>query len=230
MCYAIQENKVVKDIFMSGNSDPFEVSRFDIMVEIPGKRIRDSTAVIGDYNNDGIDELFMFILGGSRWGVSILGSYNPKTDYLSILASIDSTIIDPENGPAPVEFITYKGMQGFKIYCFADSLHVAPPKNIINDLFAWYFYAWDEAAGKYVEVEEYIEEAEYVEAKEESIEVPPEPVPPVLVPAEPLAPIEPLASREAVSGSRRPVLLVILIAGLLVFSIVTGALLLRKKK
>jgi hypothetical protein len=223
MCYAIQENKVAKDIFMGGNYDPFEVSRFDIMAEIPGKRIRDSTAVIGDYNNDGIDELFKFLLGGSGWGVNIL-SYNPVIGSRFGLCSVDSTIIDPENGPAPVEFITYKGMKGFKVYCHADGNHVQMPKNIINTWYAWYFYTWDEKAGEYVEVEEYIEEAEYVEAKEDQAGVSP-PEPEAYEVEE-----DPAAAETAAVTSSRVVFFAAIATALLAAGVLLLVLVLRKRK
>jgi hypothetical protein len=165
-CYAIQENmEIANDFFIGSNSYHFKASRFDIMAEIPGKRVRDSTTVIGDYNNDGVDELFMFIFGGSRTKIEISG-YNPDIGSFFCMCSVDSAIVDPENGPAPVEFITYKGMEGFKVYCIAEQPHVAPPKNIIKGLYAWYFYAWDEKVREYVEVEEYIEGADYTKEDE----------------------------------------------------------------
>jgi len=53
-------------------------------------------------------------------------------------------IIDKVNGPTPVEFLTYKGMYGFKVYF--------PSNKIEDENNNWIFYTYDIEQKKYIEV------------------------------------------------------------------------------
>jgi hypothetical protein len=167
-CYSVNDGRVV-DTFVSlvsGNS-PYA---FDIMKDIPGTRIGKSTTVINDYNEDGFDELFTYGFGGNGLFVIISGyeegiktrpgGYEYK--QLKQFCNIPFWIPDPEEGPAPVEFMTYRGVKGFKVYAsltYYDPLH--PPKHIVDNNFAWFFFAWDEESRTYKEIAEIGEPIEW---------------------------------------------------------------------
>jgi hypothetical protein len=144
-------------------SDLTKYTRFDIMEYIPGIRVGDSSCTVGDYNSDGYDEVLSFVFGGSNWGIAICGYDSKKNDFV-YFAYVPFYIIDPENGPSPLEFIKYKGVDGFQVYygqfhVFDGPSYVEPPdpKNQ-----RWFFYAWDEGKREYGEVEEV--DPRYVEA------------------------------------------------------------------
>jgi hypothetical protein len=104
-----------------------------------------------------LDEVLNFCFGGSWWGLQIYG-YNKQKDEFVNLAEVPFDIIDRENGPSPVEFIVYNGMNGFKVYyCLSLGTPEHKPKNIINEDYAWYFFTWDKEKNKFVEVCEIIE-------------------------------------------------------------------------
>jgi len=132
------------------------------MQDIPGTRIGNSTSSFGDFNGDGIDEIFQYGFGGNARLVSILGYDAEKDDFVSYTFNswITFEIIDPHNGPAPVEFMTYNGMYGFKVFFY--QLEVAggpgwvPDPNPKNG--KWIFYTWDAEKREYVEVGEVVEE------------------------------------------------------------------------
>jgi hypothetical protein len=139
-------------------------SRYDIMRDIPGAHIGNGCSSFEDFNGDGIDEVFQYIFGGNGKFIFIIG-YDADNDKLKLFCEIPFIIIDPENGPAPVEFMTYKGMNGFKVYYYA--LNVAggigyvPEPNQDNE--KWFFYTWDEIKREYIEVEEVVENTEDTE-------------------------------------------------------------------
>jgi hypothetical protein len=126
------------------------------MEGIPGTRMGDNAAsAYGDYNGDGVVEVFQYVFGGNGWFVFILG-YDKKTDefvnYCGVITlNIGFTIIDPLNGPAPVEFMTYNGVYGFKVYFVAISVWPDEPSPDNNK---WFFYAWDESQRQYVNMGE----------------------------------------------------------------------------
>jgi hypothetical protein len=233
--YGTEVKREMEVVIISG--DPRDFSFFDVYQSLPGMTIENGMCQIGDFNGDGLDESLTFVPGSPNPRIEIFG-YDQEIDDKKYYCAIPYGIIDPENGPSPVEFVTYKGMRGFRVYY---DLYYRPkggdqPKNIIknnlNEEYAWYFYTWDEEAREYVEVEEYIEDAGAAERAGESAGVQPEQEqsPPVLVPADPMAPIQaPAAPSETIPGSRRSILFVTLAVGLFVFSLVIGIVLLKKK-
>jgi hypothetical protein len=128
------------------------------MKDIPGTHIGNGTSSIGDFNGDGLDEIFQYAFGGNGNFIAIIG-YDAATDNTKDYCLIPLDIIDPENGPAPVEFMTYKGIDGFKAYFFEFTVAGGPtlppdPANPNNG--KWIFYAWDAEKREYAEVEEIV--------------------------------------------------------------------------
>jgi hypothetical protein len=156
--YSIKGRVIVK----SYNLTSFNLeghSTFDIMLDIPGTHIGNSTSSFGDFNGDGIDEIFEYGFYGRAFEIIVWGYDAEKDDFVSF-CEIPFKIIDPENGPAPVEFMTYKGMYGFKV-CFSQS-DVAGGPDYISEPDPkngkWFFYTWDAEQRKYVEIGEVTEE------------------------------------------------------------------------
>ncbi|GHT70912.1 hypothetical protein FACS1894110_23160 [Spirochaetia bacterium] len=153
--YLIKNNAIKKHYYSIGNFDMQVHSRFDIMKDIPGIHIRNGTSSLGDFNEDGIDEIFQYGFYGMGFSVNIWG-YDAEKDDLVTYCDIPFRIIDAENGQAPVEFMTYKGIDGFKVY-YAETVVAGGPNDIPetplgND--KWFFYTWDEGEKKYIRIEE----------------------------------------------------------------------------
>jgi hypothetical protein len=154
LVYMINDNGVEKR-YVFASYDLEQESNFDIMRDIPGTRIGNSTSSIGDFNGDGIDEIFHFAFGGNEFLI-IINSYDAEKDDFVHYCAISFKLIDRENGPAPVKFMTYNGMYGFKVYYFVYELGFSPtyhpdPSPRTNK---WFFYTWDAEQRKYVEIEE----------------------------------------------------------------------------
>jgi hypothetical protein len=116
--YNIVNDIIIKyktDIYLN-SLDSKRNSKFDIMKDIPGKRILDMYAAFGDYNNDGYDEILAFGFGGiGISGMFYLAGYDPQEDRIIKYFEAPFRIKDEETGPAPVRFLTYKGKSGFQI-------------------------------------------------------------------------------------------------------------------
>jgi hypothetical protein len=152
--YVINEGSIVKRYFLV-KFDLEEYSEFDIMQKIPGTRIGNSSSSICDFNNDGVDEIFVYGFYGSQTAVIIWGYDAEEDDFVSY-CKIDFRIIGRLRGPSPVEFMNYKGMDGFKVYYSVSEVAGGPewvpspsPRNN-----RWFFYTWDGEQKKYIEVEE----------------------------------------------------------------------------
>jgi hypothetical protein len=128
------------------------------MGNIPGIHIGNGCSSIGDFNGDGLDEVFQYGFGGMGKFIFIIG-YDAEADDVEYYCRIPFDLIDPENGPAPVEFMNYKGMYGFKVYYVelsaAGGPSYVPEPNLDNR--KWFFYTWDGEKREYVEVEEVAE-------------------------------------------------------------------------
>jgi hypothetical protein len=159
LIYAIGSNRIEKRYYLV-SFDSEERSAFDIMQNIPGRHIGNSTSSIGDFNGDGIDEIFQYGFGGMG-NVVLIWFYNLATDDFRTYCDIPFRIIDPDIGPAPVEFMTYQGMYGFMVYYFQYNMaggfgSVSEAPSYKND--TWIFFAWDEEKKEYIEVGEMIDE------------------------------------------------------------------------
>jgi len=102
----------------------------------------------------------MFVYGFfGRGFFIIIRGYDATQDNFVLYCEIPFEIIDPKKGPAPVEFMTYNGMYGFKVYYsnpeVAGGLGWVPNPDPKNN--TWRFYTWDAEQRKYVEIGEVIE-------------------------------------------------------------------------
>jgi hypothetical protein len=238
MVYSIENNRIIERFVPVSHRNPNEETLYgkqiqcDIMSNIPGKRIGTGSSVIGDYNNDGYDEIFYYAFA-PHWHVSIYG-YNSARNDLASYCDIPFWIIDIEKGPIPVEFMTYQGVDGFKVcYLLYEGTPVHPPKHAVDGL-AWYFYAWDEVSRQFVELAEIGEDIDY------SVFTKPEPEEPDAVepgfdidtPAGPETPetVDPAADETGVESKQSSLVLFAGIgAGLLVLALIL-CIIIRKKK
>jgi hypothetical protein len=199
---------------------PFnETFNLDLMpIEILGKKIEwmgYSIGRIGDFNENGRDELYLFSLSGI--------GFTPFFFEFDIESNEFKEILNYRNRSGNVEIVDINVEQKKILFHDRSADNVSSTDEIIA-------YQWDEEVRAYVEVEEYIGDTEV--AERESIGVPSEQeqLPPVLAPADPVAPVQATtAPSETIPGSRRPVPFVALAVGLFVFSLVVGIVLLKKK-
>jgi len=139
--------------------DFFLESNIDIMENIPGLRIPEKNLSICEINQDRIEGLIGYEFNEHGWnGIVILVYDANQNKMLNLCDDIIFDIVD-KNGPAPLEFINYKGRDGFKVYSeyspFREGL--PPPVNLINSHYAWYFCEFDNNINKYIVAEEYFE-------------------------------------------------------------------------
>ena len=140
-----------------GIINPNDETNFDIMKDIPGIHIPETGLSILDINGDEIEELVGYEFTGLGNDI-IINSYNHKENKMvNLCKSISFDIVDKNNGPAPLEFINYRGKEGFKVYMrYGYYMNIPSPINLINNTFAWYFCAWDESEKKYIVMEEFL--------------------------------------------------------------------------
>lgn len=155
--YMISGNEIKKKNYIS-SFNLEGISNFNIMQDIPGTRIDNSSSSFGDFNGDGKEEIFEYGFYGYRFEIHIWGYDEVKDDFVSY-CEIPFKILDSEDGPAPVEFMVYKGMFGFKV--FYSNIEVAggpgwvpepDPKN-----YKWIFYTWNTEQRTYIEIGEVVE-------------------------------------------------------------------------
>jgi hypothetical protein len=151
--YNIRGNKVLDILRLSPNFNKPVHGSFDIMKDIPGMHIGNVASSVGDFNGDGINEVFKYAF--FRYGklLQIIG-YDVGKNKSAEYCSIPFELLDPEEGPAPMEFMTYKGMDGFKVYYYDNIVWPDSPRppNPLNG--KWLFYAWDHTERQYVMIEE----------------------------------------------------------------------------
>jgi hypothetical protein len=131
---------------------PEEISEYDIMRDIPGTHIPDGCVSFGDFNGDGIDELFRYLYVEELGHNIDIFHYEPQKKGFDF-CRIRHKIIDQTEGPAPVVFTTYRGRKGFKVYSHKGwDPNPDPAPDPKND--KWIFYSWNEKQRKYVEIGE----------------------------------------------------------------------------
>jgi hypothetical protein len=144
--YVISNNKIIKSYNPNIRFHGDEYKVFDIMQDIPGQRILDRYASIGDYNNDGYDELIYIIEDSiNRENIFEINGYDPTEDTIVEFCKLNFKYIDIDNGPSPIKFIQYKGKEGFQIYL---------EDHYDRDTAYWGFVSWSAITGQY-EIEEY---------------------------------------------------------------------------
>ena len=162
--YVVDRDEVIKKFIVASNFRMDEYSAFDIMKDSPGTRIGEGTCAVYDYNGDGFDEVFNYAFSGMGFFIYIIGCDSDNNELVTH-CDILFDIVDPRAGPAPIEFLEYKGMKGFKVYLdLYNQSPKHPPTKMAAQNRAWYFFAWDEKSQEFVEVCEYLEESETLES------------------------------------------------------------------
>jgi hypothetical protein len=235
--YVIDNDTIVAKYDKISIIDPSQKSRFDIMRDIPGTRIGSGSGSIGDYNSDGYDEIFVYLFTGMGNFISIYGYDTVQNEIVAYIRT-PFDFVDPDNGPAPFEFMTYQGIDGFKMY---QDIYNAPPKHrpkhkIEGKNRSWYFYAWDEGRKKFVELAEIGEDIDYTMFSNYEPEEPEWVVEPSAVipdkPVEPEAPepTEPVTGEEIREPEQRNIIPVIAAAAGILALAICGILLLCRKR
>lgn len=225
--YSINDHVIKNSYNLGITYNMLSRTKFDIMKDIPGTHIGDGTSSVGDFNGDGLDEIFQYGFFGRGNTVLIYG-YSVQENEVVYYCSIPFDIIDDENGPAPVEFMTYKGMDGFKVYYVMPSVAGGPDYVYAPapDNWKWYFYTWDEVEWKYLRVEEIVDEPFLAAEPEEEATVPP---PPPAAEAETIEEDIPVVETVAVTSSR-PVFFMVIAAVLFTTGILLVIVVLWKRK
>jgi hypothetical protein len=149
---------------------------YDYIEDIPCRRIGNSSTIVGDFNQDGYDEImfFYFFYKPENYFTSVfLFSILSFTDENSLGIGFVPTfearlflllpwdVITWEYG-SPVQFGTYKGIEGFVIYehiptgstiIVSDSIS-GEPEEILEYIETWRFYTWDKDEEKYVFIDQ----------------------------------------------------------------------------
>ena len=159
--YLFSFNKQLEFRDFSFLGEPVDEHILEILTNsLSGVRIWNSPAVIRDFKNDGHNEIAFMLLGGSAYSFWILGI---DPDIKEIVYYFNGIFyVDYPPTFAPVEFMKYKGMDGFKM------LRIVPPPERAsvkypfrgNKSISWFFYTWDKEEKKYVIVEEFEEDWE----------------------------------------------------------------------
>ena len=129
-----------------------------LMRGILGNHLWGYMVSIGDFNNDGINEIASLAFTGSEPVLKII-SIDPYSKEIVHYLN-EGISVDYPPTYTPVEFINYKGMNGFKIKKYIPpNIQTSKPIKFPSseDKFrnlAWIFYTWDETQRKYIEVEE----------------------------------------------------------------------------
>jgi hypothetical protein len=225
--YLIDDYSIKKVYYLGNNDNKYGKSvksQFDIMKDMPGTHIGNGTSSIDDFNGDGLDEVFQYGFGGNGKFIFIIG-YDNTEDNIGYYCNIPFGIIDPENGPAPVEFMTYKGMNGFKVYYVANNVAggIGCVPKPMPDNRKWFFYTWDETTRKYIRVEEVVDEPLAVTEPIETTVVP------LNVEPETIEDNTPAIGATAVAPTNLVFFIAIVVA-LLVGGILLVILVLRKKR
>ena len=158
--YAISGDKIVRQFY----SDSYDIRKnndIDFMRDIPGTHIGGSLSSFGDFNADGVDEIFSYWYLGMGAEIGIVAYSTEKDDLIYLTNNLPFTSRDSYYNPVvPVQFMTYKGMYGFKAYLFYTEVAGGPgwepepdPRNN-----RWFFYTWDTQQKQYVEVGEVVDE------------------------------------------------------------------------
>ena len=145
--YTINDDKEVKEAGGISTATPTEIQYWDknsqsftnfddnIVQCIPGTRIGRKATSFGDYNGDGIDEIFN-INTAIQLSCTISG-YNNDNGKRIFFLNESFFPISPK-GPAPVLFANYRGTDGILIHTIDRW-----------EQYVWVFLVWDEWSRKY---------------------------------------------------------------------------------
>jgi hypothetical protein len=117
------------------------------MQNIPCIRIGNSNTAFGDFNGDGIDELFILDFG--RFNMLYIEGYDEENDSFKRFLEITFDVKDWNQSLSPINYLTYDGMYGFYIlyisYYESGDYYVVDP-----DTGKYIFYAWDDDQRHYI--------------------------------------------------------------------------------
>jgi len=164
LIYVIKDGKIEEDYYGTETGQYFvdqymdEISDYDILHDIPGTHMPGGSVSFGDFNGDGIDEIFRYVYAKEIGHNIDLFHYEPQRKAF-VLCRIRFKIIDTKKGPAPVKFMTYKGKNGFKVF-YSNIETIDGPKWIPdpdpkND--KWIFFSWDEKQRMFAEAGEVVD-------------------------------------------------------------------------
>ena len=141
---------LIAPTFISGLNDE---AKEIVMRGIPGYHLWNSVISIGDFNNDGMNEIASLIFAGSEPTFRIVGIDTYSNEIIHYFNNDFSVDFPPTY--TPIEFVYYKGIHGFKMIEFIDPSRasISHPIPGLRNL-AWIFYAWNEVQRKFVEIEE----------------------------------------------------------------------------
>ena len=152
--YVINGRRIERQLYRGINLLPARIN-FDLMQDIPGTHITDGSSAFGDFNGDGIDELFWFSFGFSDVEIS---GYDPEIGhFVPLSAPLILTFPDVNYGPAPIQFMNYKGMYGFKAFILiplgeTHGKSWFPNPDPHAGMNIWVFYAWNAEQRMYMPV------------------------------------------------------------------------------
>jgi hypothetical protein len=149
---------------------------YDYIEDIPCRRIGNSSTIVGDFNQDGYDEIMFFNFDykpenyfTSVFLFSILSFTDKNSLGIGFVPTFEARlflllpwdVITWKYGP-PVQFGTYKGIEGFVIY-----EHIPTGSTIIDSdnitgaeyempeyIETWRFYTWNNEEEKYVFIDQ----------------------------------------------------------------------------
>jgi hypothetical protein len=124
---------------------------YNILKNIPGIHIKEAYASFCDFNGDGKDELFSYGFYGMGYYIEFHGYDAEENKIKNYCDDVKFDIIDEDT--APLVFTRYKNKLGFKVYSTFYSK--MPPVNLIDDYYAWYFFAWNNDTKQYENLGEY---------------------------------------------------------------------------
>jgi hypothetical protein len=137
--YTIDSEKEVKEITLMDISELAEVRYDGILQYIPGTQIGSKAGKFGDFNGDGIDEIFyisLYFTGG--FDCTVMGYDNEEG---KIVFYINSPLNMASPSACPVGFYNYQGTDGLMIHMWSHS----------SRCYLWFFGVWDKEKQKYTE-------------------------------------------------------------------------------
>jgi hypothetical protein len=161
--YRIHGGKVKEAQSSIGNED-LKVGIESIVAGIPGTPISGGNCALGDFNGDGVDEIFTCDSGYIR-----IYGYDENTEDFKRYCFVNFDSI--ESGIPPVQFVRHRGMDGFKVFYPENTAGRSGAS--AGDEANWFFFTWEAERREYIEIgamgeggvplhlSEYIEEGEY---------------------------------------------------------------------